>query len=93
MERTYIIHFPMFYLDKHRHQLIIEVELPDAAMAEYKKEKEADPTDSMLFTLEIEDDLGLAELVAERKPFKASIIMKNASGKCVSPLRLHRLSS
>ena len=92
-EKTYIIHFPMFHLEKHRHQLIIEVELPDAAMAEYKNEKKADPTGSAIFTLETEEDLALAELVSKKKPFKASIMKKNAPEKCVSPSDLHRPSS
>ena len=83
----------MFYLEENRHQLIIEVKLPDAAVAEYKKEKEADPTGSTFFTLETQEDLALAELVAEKKPFKASIIKKNAPEKCVSPSPLHRPSS
>lgn len=90
-EKTYIIHFPMFYLEKHRHQLIIEVKFPDAAMAEYKKEKKADPT--AIFTLETEEDLALAELVSVQKPFKASIMKKNAPEKCVPPSPLHRPSS
>ena len=83
----------MFYLEKHRRQLIIEVKLPDAAMSEYKKEKEADATGSAFFTLETEEDLALAELIAEKKPFKASIIKKNAPEKFVSPSPLHRPSS
>ena len=75
----------MFHLEKHRHQLIIEVKLPDAAIAEYKKEKEADPTGSAVFSLETEEDLTLAELVSDKKPFKASIVKKNAPEKCVYP--------
>ena len=75
----------MFHLEKHRHQLIIEVKLPDAAMAKYKEEKKADPTSSAIFTLETEEDLALAELVSDKKPFKASIMKKNAPEKCVSP--------
>ena len=93
IEKTYIIHFPMFHLEKHRHQLIIEVKLPDAAMAEYKREKKADPTGSAIFTLECEEDLALAELVSKKKPFKASIMKKNAPETCVSPSPLHRPSS
>ena len=78
-----MIHFPMFYLEKHRHQLIIEVTLPDAAMAEYTDCKKADRTGAAVFTLETEEDLALAALVSERKPFKASIIKKDASEKWV----------
>ena len=77
----------MFHLEKHRHQLIMEVKLPDTALAEYKKEKKAYP--KAIFTLETEEDLALAELVSEQKSFKASIVKKNAPTKCVplSPLR------
>ena len=54
-------------------------------MAEYKKEKKADPTGSAIFTLETEENLALAELVPDKKPFKSSIVKKNVPGKCVSP--------
>ena len=80
-EKTYMIHFPMFHLEKHRHQLIIEVKLPDAAMAEYKKQKKDDPTGAAIFTIETEEDLALAELVSKKKSFKASIIRKTAPEK------------
>ncbi len=71
----------MFHLEKHRHQLIIEVKLPHAAMAEYKKQKKADPTGAAVFTLETAEDLALAALVSEKKSFKASIIKNNAPQK------------
>lgn len=74
----------MFRLEKHRHQLIIEVKLPDAALAKYKEQKKADPTGAAVFTLETEEDLALAALVSEQKSFKASIIKKIASEKLVS---------
>ena len=72
----------MFHLERHRHQLIIEVKLPEAALAEYKRQKEADSTGAV-FTVETEEDLALAALVSEKKPFKASIIKKNAPEKRV----------
>ena len=75
----------MFYLEKHRRQLIIEVKLPDAAMAAYTEHKKGDLTGAAVFTLETEEDLALATLVIENNPFKASIIKKNASEKCVPP--------
>ena len=68
----------MFHLEKHRHQLIIEFKLPDAAMDVYREQKKADPTGAAVFTLETEEDLALAALVLEKKSFKASIIKKNA---------------
>ncbi len=71
----------MFHLEKHRHQLIIEVKLSDAAMAEYKKQKKADPTGTAVFTLETEGAVALAALVSEKKSFKASIIKKHAAEK------------
>ena len=71
----------MFHLEKHRHQLIIEIKLPDAAMAEYKKEKEADATGAAIFTLETEGDLTIAALVSEKKSFKASIIKSDGPEK------------
>lgn len=80
-EKVYIIHFPMFHLEKHRHQLVIEIKLPDAALTEYKKQKRADPTGAAIFTLESEEDLALAALVSKKKSFKASIVKKNAPEK------------
>lgn len=71
----------MFHLEKHRHQLIIEVKLSDAAMAEYTKQKKADPTGAAVFTLQTEEDLALAALVSKKKSFKASIIMERAPEK------------
>lgn len=75
----------MFHLEKHRHQLVIEIKLPDAALTEYKKQKRADPTGAAIFTLESEEDLALAALVSKKKSFKASIVKKNAPEKLVSP--------
>lgn len=82
-DKVYIIHFPMFHLEKHRHQLIIEVKLDDAAMKEYKTQKAKNPTAT--FKLHTLEDIALAPMVAGKKPFKASITMTE-SGKCVLPL-------
>ena len=70
-DKLYIVHFPMFHLEKHRHQLIMEVNLADNVKQKYLQAKKADPT--TVFTIETEEKLALATLVAEKKSFKASI--------------------
>ena len=77
-EKIYIIHFPMFHLEKHRHQLIIEVELPSDAKEKYIQAKKADP--STIFTVNTTEALALADLTAgKKKTFKA--IIKSRSPK------------
>ena len=61
----------MFHLEKHRHQLIMEVNLADDVKQKYVQAKKADPT--TVFTVETEEKLALSTLVAEKKSFKASI--------------------
>ena len=61
----------MFHLEKHRHQLIIEVQLSPEAMNAYKERKEADP--AATYVLKTEEDVALGPLVAEKQSFKATI--------------------
>ena len=69
--RIYVNHFPMFYLEKHRHQLIMEVKLSEEGKTKYEKAKKADP--APIFTLKTTHDLALSELVAKKLPFRADI--------------------
>ena len=61
----------MFHLEKHRRQLIIEIELPQEAHHAYSEAKSKDPRGT--FVLTTIEDLDLGTLVSQRKPFKASI--------------------
>lgn len=61
----------MFHLEKHRHQLIIEVKLPQEAQTKYEDAKKEHPKE--IFTLKTAEDLSLSELVAKKLPFKAII--------------------
>ncbi|KAL9616077.1 MAG: hypothetical protein Q9160_009012 [Pyrenula sp. 1 TL-2023] len=70
-DKVYLIHIPMFHLEKHRHQLIIEVELADDVRKIYVDAKKQQP--AAVFELNTIDKLDLASLVAEKKPFEASI--------------------
>ena len=78
VEKIYIIHFPMFHHEKHRHQLILEVTLPKEAMEKYQERKRADPT--AVLTLKTKEYLALAELVANKSAFKATIETKSEEG-------------
>ncbi|KAL8819057.1 MAG: hypothetical protein Q9191_007816, partial [Dirinaria sp. TL-2023a] len=70
-DKVFIIHFPMFYLEKHRHQLIIEIKLSDVAMKEYAEAKKTDPTAT--FILKSVEDIALGPLVSSKNSFKAVI--------------------
>lgn len=61
----------MFHLEKHRHQLIIEIDLSPDVKQKYTQAKKADPAAN--FTVETTESLALATLVAEKKTFKATI--------------------
>ena len=80
-DKIYINHFPSFHLEKHRHQLIIEVELPNDAKKSYVDAKTAEP--SATFVLETADgsDVALGPLVAEKQSFKANIKKRLADNK------------
>lgn len=64
----------MFHLEKHRHQLIIEIDLPAEAKKKYKQAKEADP--KATFTLKTTQELALSTSVAEKQAFQATIETK-----------------
>ena len=66
-----MIHFPMFHLEKHRHQLIIEVELSQKAKKQYMECKKANPT--AIFTIKTEEELAISTLVAKNHNFKGII--------------------
>lgn len=70
-DKVYINHFPMFHLEKHRQQLIIEVKLPQGAKTKYQDAKKEHPKE--IFTLKTAEDLSLSELVAKKLSFKAII--------------------
>ena len=72
----------MFHLEKHRHQLIIEVSLSDEALDKYRESKKTNP--QAVFTLKTKDDLALAELVAKKSSFIA-IIESKSNGEYVTP--------
>lgn len=74
-DKLFIIHFPMFHLEKHRHQLIIEIGVSTDALKKYKEAKKANPT--AIFTIETNVELALATLVAEKETFDANILMKS----------------
>lgn len=69
----------MFYLEKHRHQLIIEIKLSDVAMKEYTEAKKLDPTAT--FVLKTVEDIALGPLVSNKHPFKAMIEKRESSDK------------
>lgn len=89
-DKIYINHFPMFYLEKHRHQLIIEVTLPQEAKTKYQDAKKNNPQE--IFTLKTIEDLSLSELAAKRLPFKA-VIQKGPQGRFVSSLTFYVLKT
>lgn len=70
-ERTYAIDFPMFHLERHRHQLIIEVGLPENVKKTYLEEQDKDPAG--VYILKTEEDVDLAQLVSQKKSFKGSL--------------------
>lgn len=75
----------MFHLEKHRHQLIIEVRLPNEAMKAYVQAKKAEP--AATFELTTVEDIDLASLVKEKKPFSAKITkrgLESAPLPCLS---------
>ena len=78
VEKIYLIHFPMFHLEKHRHQLILEATLSKEALEKYQERKRADRT--AILTLKTKEDLALAELVANKSSFKATIETKSQEG-------------
>ena len=78
-DKVFIIHFPMFHLEKHRHQLIIEVELSHDAKKAYTEGKKADPTAT--FVLKTAEDVALGPLVSETKSFKATIEKRDSPEK------------
>ena len=61
----------MFHLEKHRHQLIIEVELSEKAKKQYTECKKSNP--AAIFTIKTTEDLALSTLVAKRQTFKGVI--------------------
>ena len=70
-DKVFLVHFPMFYLEKHRHQLIIEVKLPDEALKMYTERKKAEP--AATFVLKTDEDVALGPLVAQKQSFTATI--------------------
>ena len=84
-DKLYMIHFPMFHLEKHRHQLIIEVELSADAKQKYTQAKKANS--SAVFTVETTEELALSTLVAEKRKFKAKIKTRSTD-KYVVPFNL-----
>ncbi|KAK4693691.1 hypothetical protein P7C71_g3756, partial [Lecanoromycetidae sp. Uapishka_2] len=75
-DKLYIIHFPMFHLEKHRHQLIMEIEISPEAKKRYTAFKKAEP--QAVLVVKTLEKLALAELVAQKKPFKANIIARDS---------------
>ncbi|KAL9099527.1 MAG: hypothetical protein Q9163_004987 [Psora crenata] len=71
VEKVYIIQFPMFHLEKHRHQLIMEVKLSEEAMKAYTEHKKSNPAATNV--LKTTEDVALGPLVAEKQSFKATI--------------------
>ncbi|CAG8801659.1 31807_t:CDS:2, partial [Racocetra persica] len=43
IEKIYLVHLPMFNMENHRYQLILQAELPKEIMDEYIKEREDNP--------------------------------------------------
>ncbi|KAL9107284.1 MAG: hypothetical protein Q9227_007826 [Pyrenula ochraceoflavens] len=80
-DKVYLIHFPRFHLEAHRHQLIIEVELDKVARETYIEAKKKEP--AAVFELKTIDKVDIASLVAERKPFKG-FIAKQVEGNSTS---------
>ena len=72
----------MFHLEKHRHQLIIEIKLSDDAMKAYTERKKAEPKET--FILKTVEDVALGPLVSEKKSFKATIEKRGSPEKYVS---------
>ena len=61
----------MFHLEKHRHQLILEVELSEKAKEQYIKCKNTNP--EAIFTIRTTEDLAISTLVSEKQAFKGVI--------------------
>lgn len=81
-DQVYILHFPMFHLEKHRHQLIIQIGLPDDVHKTYSEAKTKDS--QRTFVLTTTENLDLASLVSQQKRFKASIGKRGPDG--IDPL-------
>ena len=65
----------MFHLEKHRHQLIIEIELSQKAKQQYIECKKTDPAAS--FTIKTAEDLAISTLVSKKQAFKGVIESKS----------------
>ncbi len=61
----------MFHLEKHRHQLIIEVELSQKAKKQFIECKKTNP--AAIFTIKTTEELAISTLVAKRQAFKGVI--------------------
>ena len=75
-DKIYAIDFPMFHLERHRHQLIIEVNLPEDVKKKYLEEQEKDLAG--VYILKTEADVNLAQLVSEKQSFKGSLEKRTA---------------
>ena len=79
----------MFYLAKHRHQLILSAELPPGATESYARAKKENP--QATFILNTQNKESLTELISG-KTFAANIQMTPES-QSIDPLPAKRTSS
>ena len=70
-DQIFLLHFPMFYLARQRHQFVASVKLSSEAMETYKNTKQK--SSNATFVLKTQDKEDLADLVSNTKIFKASI--------------------
>ena len=75
-EDVYFVHFPMFYVAKHRRQLIMAVDLPDAVKQDYTSLLKANPAET--FTFVTSKRANLDDIVAQGGSFTGSITSKKA---------------
>lgn len=70
-DEIFLLHFPMFHLARQRHQFIASVKVSSEAMETYKNTKQK--SSNATFVLKTQHKEHLADLVSNKKTFKASI--------------------
>ncbi|CAG8556794.1 1827_t:CDS:2 [Acaulospora morrowiae] len=69
-DSLYLVHLPMFYMENHNHQLILQAELPPDVMEKYIEVRQQDPKQIMM--LGNIEETTLNDLMS-KKEFKAEI--------------------
>lgn len=62
LDRIYGVHMTQYHCEKHKYQLILHVELPEAAREEYLRQRDLYPDDTFVLCNRIEDKCSIPSL-------------------------------